>query len=455
MTLWPHQLRAVEQLRDAFRAHRSVLLVLPTGAGKTKTAAHVIERYLARPALPASTPRRVLFLVHRIELAKQAARQLPGPVRIVSGDLDDGPEDAPVTVASVQTLLARDLRPHATMLVVDEAHNYAAPEWIQVVASYDRALVLGLTATPERGDGRPLGDLFGSIVAPTSIAELTRAGVLVPATVYGPPRRQRGLAAHPHEALLERRDQWTRAVVFAANVAHAEEIAEQCRAAGLRAGVVTGDVGDRARAETLEAFKRGELDVLCNVFVLTEGWDDPGCDALVIARGCSHGGTYLQMVGRVIRSAPGKQRAIVIDLTGATHDHGLPDAERVYSLEGKAIKSADVPACRQCLACGAVYQPGPRECPACGAAVPPPPRPKLSHAELVRIMSTHSPEQRKAYWDRLRQIASARGYNAGWAAHQFKARYGVWPSFPSRLSEERSKARLDYVLSNLKGNHDD
>lgn len=427
--LWPHQLRAVEQLREAFRAHRSVLLVLPTGAGKTRTASHVIERYLARPALPASTPRRVLFLVHRIELAKQAARQLPGPVRIVSGDLDDGPADAPVTVASVQTLLARDLRPEATLLVVDEAHNYAAPEWIQVVQSYDRALVLGLTATPERGDGRPLGDLFASIVAPTSIAELTRAGVLVPATVYGPPRRQRGLAAHPHEALLERRDQWTRAVVFAANVAHAEEISEQCRAAGLRAGVVTGEVGDRQRAEVLEAFRAGDLDVLCNVFCLTEGWDDPGCDALVIARGCSHGGTYLQMVGRVIRSAPGKSRAIVIDLTGATHDHGLPDADRVYSLEGKAIKSAEVPACRQCLACGAVYTPGPRECPACGAAVPPPPRPRLSSAELGQIMHAHPEARRRETWESLQRTAAERGYKRGWAAYQYRVRYGQWPQF--------------------------
>lgn len=429
MTLWPHQLRAVEQLREAFREHRRVLLVLPTGAGKTRTASHVIERYLARPALPASTPRRVLFIVHRIELAKQAARQLPGPVRVISGDLDDGPEDAPVTVASVQTLLARDLRPEATLLVVDEAHNYAAPEWCQVVQSYDRALVLGLTATPERGDGRPLGDLFDELVAPTSIAELTRAGVLVPATVYGPPRRQRGLAAHPHEALLQRRDQWTRAVVFAANVAHAEEISEQCRAAGLRAGVVTGEVGDRQRAETLEAFRAGELDVLCNVFVLTEGWDDPGCDALVIARGCSHGGTYLQMVGRVIRSAPSKSRAIVIDLTGATHDHGLPDAERVYSLEGKAIKSADVPACRQCLACGAVYQPGPRECPACGAAVPPPPRPRLSSAELGQIMHAHPEARRRETWEALQRTAAERGYKRGWAAYQYKVRYGQWPQF--------------------------
>ena len=213
--LWPHQTRAVAELRDALRAHRSVLLVLPTGAGKTRTAAHVIAQYLARAPLPAGAtyahPRRVLFLVHRVELARQAAAQLPQPVRVVSGDLDDGPEDAPVIVASVQTLLARSLRPEATMVVVDEAHHYVSDEWCDVVRAYDRALIVGLTATPERSDGRPLGDLFGAIVAPTSIAELTRAGVLVPAVVYGPPTRQQGLAAQPHEALLERRAQWSRA----------------------------------------------------------------------------------------------------------------------------------------------------------------------------------------------------------------------------------------------------
>lgn len=440
--LWPHQTRAVEQLREAFRRRRRVLLVLPTGAGKTRTASHVIERYLARPALPEggryATTRRVLFVVHRIELAKQAARQLPGPVRVISGDLDDvvghcpNPEDAPVTVASVQTLLARDLRPHATMVVIDEAHNYAAPEWCQVVHHYQNALLLGLTATPERGDGRPLGDLFDELIAPTSIAELTAAGVLVPCEVYAPPSRQQGLASEPHEALARHKDTarpWKKAVVFAANVAHAEAIAEQCRGMGWRVGVVTGDVGDRDRAATLEAFRAGELDVIVNVFVLTEGWDDPSTDCLVLARGCTHGGTYLQMVGRVLRAAPGKSRCVVLDLTGATHDHGLPDAPRRYSLEGKGVSAEKAIAIRQCLACGAAYQPGPRVCPVCAEPVPPPPPPRLSSAELGRIMETHSPDKRRATWEALQRTAEQRGYKRGWAAYQYKVRYGQWPQF--------------------------
>jgi DNA repair protein RadD len=434
--LWPHQTRAVGELREALRAHRSVLLVLPTGAGKTRTASHVIGQYLSRAPLPTgatyANARRVLFLVHRIELAKQAAAQLPAPVRVISGDLDDGPEDAPVIVASVQTLLARGLRPEATMVVVDEAHHYVSDEWCDVVRAYDRALIVGLTATPERSDGRPLGDLFQGLVAPTSIAELTRAGVLVPCEVYAPPARQQGLASEPHDALARHRDTarpWRKAVVFAANVAHAEAIAEQCRGMGWRTGVVTGDVGDRDRAATLEAFRAGELDVIVNVFVLTEGWDDPSTDCLVLARGCTHGGTYLQMVGRVLRASPGKSRCVVLDLTGATHDHGLPDAPRRYSLEGKGVSAEKAIAIRQCLACGAAYQPGPRVCPVCAEPVPPPPPPRLSSAELGRVMSTHSPDKRRATWEALQRTASERGYKRGWAAYQYRVRYGQWPSF--------------------------
>lgn len=414
-TLWPHQLRAVAMLDDAWAHHRRVLLVLPTGSGKTRTAAHVVAEH----------PGKVLFVVHRIELARQAASQLPGPVRIISGDLDDGPEDARVTVASVQTLMARGLRPECSLLVIDEAHNYAAPEWCQVLHHYREARVLGLTATPERGDGRPLGDLFDVLLAPTSIRDLTSQGVLVPAHVYAPPARQQGLAMAPHEALARYR--WTKAVVFCSNVDHAREVSEQCRAQGYRTATVHGESGDRERAETLAQFRRGELDIVTNVFVLTEGWDDPQTDCLVLARGCTHGGTYLQMVGRVLRAAPGKQRAVVVDLTGASHEHGLPETDRQYSLEGKAIKASDRAMIRQCRACGAAYEVGPPTCPVCGASVPPPPRPKIARAELERIMATHTPDQKARKLRELEAIARARGYKQGWIAFRFKAQYGHWP----------------------------
>lgn len=422
--LRPYQRDAIHGLREAYRSHRSVLLVLPTGAGKTRVASWIMRRHAAEGG-------RVLFLVHRTELVRQTVATLASDgcpsVRVIAATEDEGAADAPIIVASVQTLLARDLRPEATLVICDEAHHYVSAEWVAVVREYASARILGLTATPERSDGRPLGDLFEHIVAPTSIAELTRLGHLVPSIVYAPAKRRTALAAHPHEALLERRLEWTRAVVFCANVDHAHEVAAKCSEAGLRAACIHGDSDADERASVLARFRAGELDVVTNVFVLTEGYDDGGIDCAVIARGCGSAGTYLQIVGRVIRTAPGKTHAIVLDLVGAVHEHGLPDAAREYALEGKAIRPGATVAIRQCLACGAAYEVGPRVCPRCGAGVPPPPKPRMSREELARVMSSHTPDRRAQEWQRLQATARARGYSAGWAWHRYRVMYGGNP----------------------------
>lgn len=428
--LRPHQLRAVYQVETAWRdGVRRVLCVMPTGAGKTRTAAHIMRRHVDDGG-------RVLFVVHRQELVSQTRDALvmtgvdASQVRTLAGGASDGASDARVTVASVQTLLMRERYewPSASLLVLDEAHHYASDEWCGVPREYVHAQHLGLTATPERGDGRAMGDLFERLVVPTSVKELTAHGVLVPCVVYGPSQRKRALAALPHEALLRHRKQWRRAVVFAANVEHALEVAQQCRDAGMRAAVITGNLDAETRARTLRDFREHAFDVLVNVFVLTEGFDDPAIDACVLARGCSHAGTFIQMVGRVIRSAPGKDRAIVLDLVGAVHDHGLPDAAREYSLEGTAIKQGgERLALRQCLACGAVYEVGPRQCERCGERLPPPPKPKLSREEMNAIMNTHTTDRRLQVWAQLKGVAKAKGYREGWARYQYRARYGEWP----------------------------
>ena len=431
--LRPHQLKAVFEAEKAWReGTRAVLVVMPTGAGKTRFACHIMRRHVEAGG-------RVLFVVHRAELVSQARDAVvsygvdANNVRVLAGAATAGDTDAAICVASVQTMLMRPESewPKATLLVVDEAHHYASPEWCRIPRAY-AVQTLGLTATPERGDGRAMGDLFERLVAPTSVRELTDRGVLVPCHVYAPASRKRSLAALPHEALAERRNEWSRAVVFAANVEHAHEVAKQCSDAGMRAEVVHGNLSAEDRASILTRFRAAEFVVLVNVFVLTEGFDDPAIDACVLARGCSHSGTYLQMVGRVIRAAEGKRRAIVLDLVGAVHEHGLPDAERVYSLEGEAIRTGESAlALRQCRACGAVYEAGPFECERCGERLPPPPRPKLSRERMSEIMAAHPIERRERTWRELCAIAKARGYKPGWARYQFKARYGEWPRFAS------------------------
>lgn len=410
--LRPHQVRAIEQIEGAWRAHRSVLCVMPTGAGKTRVACELVRARIGRGE-------HALIVVHRQELIAQTIIALS---RL-------GIDVARVDVASVQSLLARAEYewPSADLLIIDEAHHYVSPEWCKIPKSY-RCQILGLTATPERSDGRPLGDLFGALVAPTSARELIDIGVLTPSIVIAPKSRKRALAARPYEALLERRSEWTRAVVFAANVIHAREIVDECNAHGLRADLIAYGMHAQTRSETLRRFERGEIDVVANVFVLTEGFDFPAIDACVLARGCSHHGTYLQMIGRAIRAAPGKSRALILDLVGAVHDHGLPDADRVYSLEGEAIQTAAKGASlRQCRACGAVFESGPSACVRCGEPLPPPPKPRVSREALTQIFQAHSSDRKESAWHQLCAIARARGYKAGWARYQYKARYGHWP----------------------------
>ena len=430
--LRPHQLRAVYQVETAWREGvRRVLCVMPTGAGKTRTAAHIMRRHVDDGG-------RVLFVVHRQELVTQTRDALvttgvdESKIRIIAAGSDDGDQDAPVCIASIQTLLLRGsiTWPVVSLLVLDEAHHYASPEWCRLPKNHDGRM-LGLTATPERGDGRPMGDLFDKIVAPTSVQELTEQGVLVPCTVIAPVKRLRGktLAGHPHDALIDHRAEWSRAVVFAASIDHASEISDRCNSVGLRAATVHGQMPSDDRTSVLAKFRAGDLDVAVNVFVLTEGFDDPAIDACVLARGCSHAGTYLQMVGRVIRASENKVGAIVLDLTGVVHEHGLPSDDREYSLEGTAIRASESVAIRQCRVCGMVarYRPTSPSCEQCGEPWPSQPLPKISKQEMQAIMDSHSVQRRVQAWNKLKSIVTMRGYKMGWAIHRYKAMYGTFP----------------------------
>ena len=322
MNLRPYQERAIEALRASYRSgHRAPVLVLPTGGGKTVIAAAIVAGARQRG-------HRVLFLAHRAELLAQTARTLGGDVRVVQADRDTGPAASPVVVASVQTVAAprwAERLPPADLVIIDECHHAAAPTWAALAARYADARLLGLTATPQRGDGAPLGDVFDDLVVGASIRELTEAGHLVPCRVYVPAGGDvsgRRLACSPLEA-YRRHAGGQRAVVFCSTVEHASEVAERFRTDGVPAGTVTGSTPDDVRARTLAEFRAGELRVLTNVHVLTEGWDDPGCAVAILARSCDAASTYLQAVGRVLRPAPGKDHAVLVDLAGVVEKHGL------------------------------------------------------------------------------------------------------------------------------------
>lgn len=424
MILRPHQTRTVDAVRGAFARVRRVLVVAPTGFGKTAVAAVLIARALERG-------RRVLFLVHLREVVLDTARRLTD-AGVACGVLMAGvePADAPVQVACIGTVSAREAHPDADLVIWDEAHHAAADSYRDIAAQYPGAWHLGLTATPQRTDGLGLRDAFDEIVIGATVRELVEGGYLAPVDVIAPAKRLSGLAGDPVEA-------WARVaagrptVAFCRTVAESASLAESFIARGVRAAHVDGATPKRQRDSALALFAAGRLDVLTNVFVLTEGWDAPRAEVCLMARGCGSDAMFIQTVGRVRRVAHPGQRALLLDLAGVVHEHGHPDEDRTYSLDGIARRAkSEREWLAQCRACGCVVEGSRRgaQCPQCGAAWPPPPRAKIQHAALSASARIVPRAEKDAELRRLEAIATERRYRPGWVGVRFKERFGHWPA---------------------------
>lgn len=335
MQLRDYQQRGIDEIRARLGqgAHR-VLAVAPTGAGKGTMAAHML-------AEAAKTGLRVLFVVHRREIVRDiAARVRSAGVRV--GEIHPRAERDPralVQVASVQTLLRADEKPATDLLVVDEAHHYAADEWLGALAEYGNTPTVGFTATPQRCDGRALGDIFDSLVVVVSYSELLEAGHIVPCQVLRPPRRLGGdLAQDPVVAYLHSAMN-SPAFVFARCIADAKVLCKRFRSVGVPTGIVTSATNDVERRDTMEQIADGRLTVVVTVLALTEGVDVSRVQTVVLARSCQHASTFVQIAGRALRPHKGKGAALLLDLTGASHDHGLPTDDRRHSLRGDGMGS--------------------------------------------------------------------------------------------------------------------
>ncbi len=383
MTPRPYQTRAIAEARQCFgQGAKSVLIVSPTGSGKTFMMSLIAQSHLAR-----KPENKVVWLAHRSELLDQAAATLRG-LGLEVGLRGVG-RSARVQVESIQTILARGTAPEGSLLIPDEAHHFAELNRCgDVVKLYP--LVLGATATPERGDCKPLKPPFERIVVAAQISELVAAGHLVPLRIKCPAAvvSSKKIAQRPVDAYLEYA-RGVRAICFAPNLKAAESYVADFVALGVRAAMVSGKTPKDERERLLAKHKRGDLDVLVNCGVLTEGYDDPVVACVIVARGCGSQGLWLQMTGRALRPAPGKTHALLLDLRGLTHELGRPDADRDFALEGEAITVHErLPAhgerlCRVCKApLGDLVK-----CPECGeetAYVPEATGAKLVDEETIR-----------------------------------------------------------------------
>lgn len=423
-TLRPDQERALREARTKVsEGHRAVLIVGPTGFGKGVLLSDIASRHVALKG-------RVLAVVHRIELVQDLAGRLRR-MGLLVGEIHPGatPFPAPVQVASIQSLLAREVDFEPTLMIWDEAHHVLAKTWNKLLPP--SGLIIGLTATPMLASGDGLGAVFTAMVVAASKEELRASGVLVPCEVISPDRAlgPGELAQDPVDA-YQAHTPGEQAIVFASSVDVAIQYACAFRDRGIEAAAVWGAMPAKAREDAMQGFREGRIRVLTNVAILTEGFDHPATSVCILARSVGHLGLYDQMVGRVLRAAPGKERAVLLDLTGATHVCGPPDEERRFSLEGRGLRRAkvflDVSFCR---VCGAVV--GGPVCAVCEYAGPMAKRkPRVLGLPIQRFARIRKDDDdaRAERLSRWLKLARSKGWREGQAYHRFHAAYGEWPT---------------------------
>lgn len=356
--LYDFQAKGVEEIRAAFSAgYRSPLYCAPTGSGKTVVFSHISEGVVAKQ-------NRAIILVHRYELLKQTsdALQEAGVLHGLIHPRFRPTPYAPIQVASVQTMLNRltKIDREFDLVVIDEAHHAAAKSWLTIVGNMPNSRLLGVTATPIRTDGKGLGKqhggLFDTLIKGPQIKELIEWGYLKKPKVFGSGEiidlvGVKMVRGDYEKAELERRlnrktitgnavMEYRRlcpglpAIAFCVSVKHAEEVAHEFCQAGFNFASIDGKMSDADRARRIAGLADGTFHGLTSCELISEGTDIPAVAVCIGLRPTNSLSLYLQMSGRPLRKYPGQEIAYILDHAGNVFRHGMPDADREWSLDG-------------------------------------------------------------------------------------------------------------------------
>lgn len=381
-----YQQQDLIKIRDAFQGGaRRVLYQLPTGGGKSFMLAWMLAQ---RPDQAA------WFAVHTkilIDQVHEMFEQFGIPHGIIAGGVKPDPTKAK-QIVSVQAVASRVLTAPA-FVVFDECHHIVSKSNRNVIQGATR--VLGVTATPLRLDGKGLGEVFDTLIEGPTMGELAALGFLSRYKLYGTdneidvtgvktqagdfavkPLAEASDKAHLTGDAIEHYQKLSpgrRAVAYCVTVEHATNVSQAFNAAGITAAVLSGDTNNVERRRIVTAFERGGIQVIVNCSVVSEGFDLPAIESVIMLRPTKSIGLYLQMCGRGLRPAPGKEYALILDHAGNTARCGFPDEEREWSLgtkkkrqrESDAVKSKHCPVCQlvlriaaaTCHGCGHAFKP--------------------------------------------------------------------------------------------------
>lgn len=471
MGLREYQITGIDRVRSCLRnGSKRVLLYCPTGGGKTEIAGDMIRS-------AAGKGKRVAFVCNRIELVSQASRRFR-KLGLQHGVLQGGNSRAPwenVLVGSIQTIAKRGIE-DMDLVIIDEAHACAGSrDYHRMLERWKDVPVIGLSATPfSRGLGKVHekigGPVFEEIVIAATIPELIQAGWLVDCDIFGPSEPDlegvKVVAGDYHqEQMIKATDRpeligdivthWAKhgddqqTLCFAASIEHSKHIVEQFREMGISAEHVDAYTPENERREIIDGFRDGAFKILSNCSMLAEGFDVPAASVLILARPTKSLVRYIQMVGRVLRPYPGKERALVLDHSGSCRRLGFPTDELPIELDDGSPRVADalqeakmresLP--KLCAACKYLKPAGVHICPKCGAKperngikavgdgeLEKIERERLEKKAKIKLNKDMTVDQRAEVYGQLKAHATLKGYQSAWASNQYRNLFSVWPN---------------------------
>lgn len=433
MILRPYQHDIIRRVRQAYTAgYMHPCIVAPCGSGKTVIAAELAKR-------TTWAGNRVLFLVHRQELCQQTVDTFAQHGVIMSI----------CQVVMVQTVTRRiDRTEPPCLIITDENHHCLAASYRRIYQAWPDVRTVGITATPIRLNGGGLGEINDILIQGVTAKYLISNNYLAPYDYYAPAVIDaRGIHTkggdYDTQEAFDRMDKpaiygdvvrhyrdlssGQKAICYCASIAHSQRMAQEFTTAGIAAAHIDGGTAHADRTATIDAFRAGDIRVLCNVDLISEGFDVPDCGVSILLRPTKSLTLYIQQAMRCMRYLPSK-RAVIIDHVGNYTRFGLPDQDREWQLDPKQgeVRKVNTVQVRQCPECYYTHEPAP-ECPGCGYVYPVQAR-TLAEIKAARLQKIEGfvtnylqPDDCKTF-EELRVFGKLHNYKPGWAWHMARAR---------------------------------
>ncbi|MGK7947274.1 MAG: DEAD/DEAH box helicase family protein [Xenococcaceae cyanobacterium] len=482
--LRPYQQEVLKRVYAKIRSqHKKILLFAPTGAGKTIIASKIVYDAVSRG-------KKLLFIVHREILIGQTYSKFQ-KFGLDCGFIKAGYQEnrkALVQIASLQTLPKRDWwrEYQADVVILDEAHLTAFAAVVEEMMSrvWRQSIYIGLTATPWRlAKNEGMGDIFDDLVCAPMPHELIEAGFLVKPSYYSLrtanldnvktkngefERKELAIACDRPELISATVKDWIRlaflrrTIAFTVNVKHALNLAQEFEKQGIPSAYVAGSTPIKTRQKIYQQLADGEILVLSSCGALSEGFDVPAVNAVILCRPTKSKALYCQQLGRGLRLSPetDKQDCIVLDQAGNVIRHGFVEDLKEVSLTPGKEKSgegeAGMKVCPQeSEGCGAILYAFQMTCPHCGYQFQ---RKMLSDfLKLTRVMNDEDWQKLEIYRSKLRE-AYKKSYAPGWAAKVFQETFGFYPPLdwmkgavfgenPTEDNKKTYRSHLFYIAS--------